>query len=124
MKMISSLLIGVLLLVSPLTKARASSLYIKNGRSLIDVEQLVKNQVDVQVDYGYKKFCYQGNSSVVVNKMKTWSSTDYFFSGGGGGFRMSGLKINRGVATYDIVMVLEDEVVPGEFKRVLIKPCR
>ena len=104
-------------------QANTSSLFVKNGESLINIEELVKSEIDVQVDYGYENFCYQGNSSLVTQKMKAWKKTGYFFSGGGGGFALHSLKINRGIATYDIVMNLEDEVAEGEFKNITIKPC-
>lgn len=103
--------------------AMSSALYVKEGRSLINVEQLIQNEVDVQTEYGYENFCYTGDASVVVQKMKSWTKTDFFFSGGGGGFTIQGLKIIRGIVTYDIALTLEDEVVPDEFRTVFIKPC-
>lgn len=123
MKTLSAYLTGILLITSISTHANTSSLFVKNGDSLIDIEALVKNEIDVQVDYGYENFCYQGNSSLVTQKMKAWKKTGYFFSGGGGGFALHSLKINRGIVTYDIVMNLEDEVAQGEFKNIIIKPC-
>ncbi len=104
--------------------AQVSSLYVKQGSRLLDVAKLVKEEIDVYAEYDYKSFCYIGVANQVVTKMKDWIKTDYFFSGGGGGYVLKGLQINRGIVTYDIVMKLEDEVVPGEFVNVLIKPCR
>lgn len=100
-------------------------LFVQDGQSLISVEDFIANeQDDISTYYGFDNFCYQGNADVVVKKMNSWSAnTDYFFSGTGGGFVLKSLKINRGFITYDIEMVLEDEVVPGEFRAVLIKPC-
>ncbi|MEN0059369.1 MAG: hypothetical protein AAGB31_11090 [Bdellovibrio sp.] len=103
--------------------ATTSSLFVKEGRSLINVEDLIQDEVDVQVEYGYEKFCYTGNVSFVVKKMKSWIKTDFFFSGGGGGFTIQGFKVIHGIMTYDIALTLEDEVVPGEFRTVFIKPC-
>lgn len=123
MKTFSTYLAGILLMTTVSAHANSSSLFVKNGGSLINIEELVKNEIDVQVDYGYENFCYKGNSSAVTQKMKVWKKTGYFFSGGGGGFALHSLKINRGIVTYDIVMSLEDEVAEGEFKNVIIKPC-
>ena len=116
MKLLNTILAGILLATSISSYANVSSLFVRHGDSLVNVESLVKNESDVQVDSGYENFCYKGNSSVVVRKMNAWKKTGYFFSGGGGGFVLNKLKINRGIYTYDIVMNLEDEVVQGEFK--------
>ena len=123
MKMNLGLIASAILLASQVTFAAAkSSLYIKEGKNLIDVEELVESDNAVSED---EVFCYKGSADAVVKKMNTWSKkTDYFFSGTGGGFVLADLKINRGIVTYDIVMTLEDEVAPGEFKNILIKPCR
>ncbi len=102
-----------------------AGLYVKaQDDSLISVAELVQDQVDVQVDYGYEKFCYSGDASQVATKMKVWKKAGYFFSGGGGGFVLKSLKIRRGIVAYSILMTLEDEVVPGELTSVVVNPCR
>ncbi len=115
----------VVVLLSTASFAHASSLFVKEGRSLIDVEKLIKEETDVQTYYGYEKFCYKGSADAVVKKIRAWKKTDLFFSGGGGGFELRSLKVIRGIATYDIVMLLEDEVVPEDgLRKVIIKPCK
>lgn len=120
-------LIALLMMAATSASAVAnnsSTLFVKDRNKLIDVETLIKNEVEVQTHYGLGNFCYSGNATAVNAKIRKWYKTGYFFSGGGGGFELQGLKINRGIATYDIVMTLEDEVVPGELRNVIVKPCR
>lgn len=123
MKFSFGLIASACLLIAPMSFATGkSTLYIKDGKNLIDVQELVDSDNAVSED---EVFCYKGTASTVVKKMTAWSKkTDYFFSGTGGGFVLADVKINRGIVSYDIVMTLEDEVVPGEFKSILIKPCR
>lgn len=113
------------LVCGPAAQASFSSgLFVKDqGNSLISVQSLVQEQVDVQVDHGYKNFCYRGDTSQVAAKMKAWKKSGYFFSGGGGGFVLVSLKLRRGIAVHSLVMTLEDEVVPGELITVVINPC-
>lgn len=116
---------ATLMLVSTASFAQTSSLFVKDGRKLIDVEKLIAEETDVQATYGYENFCYKGEVDAVVKKMKAWKKTDFFFGGGGGGFAIRTLKVIRGIVTYDIVMGLEDEVVPEDgLRKVIIKPCR
>lgn len=120
-----NLFIASLLLVSTASFAQTSSLFVKEGRALIDVEKLIKEETDVQASYGYENFCYKGSADLVVKKMRAWKKTDFFFGGGGGGFVIRSLKVIRGIATFDIVMSLEDEVVPEDgLRKVTIKPCK
>lgn len=113
------------LLFSQQTFANSSSLFVIDGDDLIDIQTLIDEEDDVGTFYGFDDFCYKGMADVVANKMELWSkNTDYFFSGGGGSFILIATKIIRGFVTYDIEMTLEDEVVPGEFKKVYIKPCK
>ncbi len=113
------------MLISTASFAETSSLFVKEGRALIDVEKLIKEETDVQTYYGYENFCYKGSADAVVKKMRAWKKTDLFFSGGGGGFVIRSLKVIRGIATFDIVMGLEDEVVPEDgLRKVTIKPCK
>jgi|GEM_PF-4418498 len=112
-------------LLSTVSFAHASSLFVKEGRALIDVEKLIKEETDVQTYYGYDSFCYKGSADAVVKKMRAWKKTDLFFSGGGGGFELRTLKVIRGIASFDIVMGLEDEVVPEDgLRKVTIKQCK
>ncbi|MBY0515539.1 MAG: hypothetical protein K2P81_01430 [Bacteriovoracaceae bacterium] len=114
-----------LMLLSTASFAQTSSLFVKDGRKLIDVEKLIAQETDVQATYGYENFCYKGEVDAVVKKMKVWKKTDFFFGGGGGGFAIRTLKVIRGIVTYDIAMGLEDEVVPEDgLRQVIIKPCR
>jgi hypothetical protein len=122
MKFSAFSLLSALLL--PLAASAAdSSLFVKEGKELIDVQSLIKNEEDVYAAYGFDNFCYEGNSQVVIAKMKKWSAGEFFFSGGGGGFVLKKITLIRGFVSYDLQMVLEDEVVPGEFKSIMIKPC-
>ncbi|NUN07455.1 MAG: hypothetical protein HUU57_17050 [Bdellovibrio sp.] len=122
MKFLSAITSIFLIVLTQVTSAATnSSLYIQNGESLIDVQTLIDNEETVFED---NSFCYRGRPESVVKKMKAWYKTDYFFSGTGGGFEMVKLTILRGIVTYDIVLTLEDEVVPGEYRSILIKPCQ
>jgi hypothetical protein len=118
------LLAAFTLISSVSASAATSSLFVKEGSELIDVQTLINDETDVYATYGFDGFCYQGDSQAVIAKMKKWASaTDYFFSGGGGGFVLKKITLIRGFVSYDLQMVLEDEVVPGEFKSIMIKPC-
>lgn len=103
--------------------AKAPSLYVKEGAKLLDVEQLIADGEDIQSVYGFENFCYQGNADSVVQKIRSWNKKGSFFSGDGGGFVLRKMTILRGIVTYDISMKFEDEVVPGEFTTVNVKPC-
>ncbi|WP_413288147.1 hypothetical protein [Bdellovibrio sp. HCB337] len=125
MKIFAALLAGVLFMNLNSAHAGAgSSLFVKSGETLIDVQSLIDNEEDVQAQYGYEDFCYTGSADAVVAKMTAWKKTDLFFSGGGGGFELVGLRINRGIVSYDIMMRLADEVAQGEFRNVIIKACK
>ncbi len=120
-----NLIFATMMLVTTASFAQTSSLFVRDGRKLVDVEKLIAEETDVQATYGYEDFCYKGDVDAVVKKMKAWKKTDFFFGGGGGGFVIRTLKIIRGIATYDIVMGLEDEVVPEDgLRKITIKPCR
>jgi len=122
MKLSAFSLLSILLL--PFTASAAeSSLFVKDRNDLIDVQSLINDQEDVYAAYGFDNFCYQGNSQIVIAKMKKWSEGQFFFSGGGGAFVLKKITLIRGIVSYDLQMVLEDEVVPGEFKSIMIKPC-
>jgi hypothetical protein len=122
MKLVAFLILFTLI-SSVSVSAATSSLFVKEGRKLIDVQALIDSQEDVYTAYGFENFCYQGNSQTVIAKMKKWVSSGYFFSGGGGGFVFKNLTLIRGFVSYDLQLELEDEVVPGELKSVTIKPC-
>lgn len=116
--------LSLALLLPLAASAENSSLFVKEGNELIDVQAVIDSEEDVYSTYGFEKFCYQGNSQIVIAKMKKWASaTDYFFSGGGGSFVLKKINLIRGFVSYDLQLVLEDEVVPGEFKSIMIKPC-
>lgn len=108
---------------SMVTNPRSSLIVNDEGR-MISVAWLIKEGIDVQASYGYDKFCYKGDSYQVANQIKTWNREGVFFSGGGGGFELKEVDVIRGIVTYDIRLKLEDEVVPGEMRTVLIKPCK
>ena len=120
-----TLLTAVALLLSVSSFAATSSLFAREGNKLINLEKVVRDGEDVQVSYDFDTFCYKGMAQTVVKKMEAWNKMDLFYSGGGGGFVLRSLKINRGIVTWDIVMSLEDEVVPEDgLRNVIIKPCR
>lgn len=101
------------------------NLFVQEDGFLISVQGLIDNEEDVQSLYGFENFCYKGNVNKVSALMQDWAdNSDLFFSGGGGGFVLSSLEVLHGIATYDIRMTLEDEVVPGEFRTVFIRPCQ
>ncbi len=119
------LISAIFVLISVSSFAQTSSLFVKEGRKLLDVAKLIDEGEDIQASFGFDKFCYKGSADQVINKMKTWQKGDLFFSGGGGGFVIRKLSLIRGIATYDIVMHLEDEVVPEDgLRKVVIKPCK
>lgn len=122
MTMKSALLIGLIL--SSVAMAASSSLFVKDGRTFKDVEKIISDGEDLQAVYGFEKFCYQGNADAVVQKIKSWKKKGSFFSGDGGGFELKSVTVLRGIVTYDIFLKFEDEVVPGEFTTVTVKPCR
>lgn len=117
------LTIVLAILMSASAWAGSPSLYVKDGNKLLDVEKLLAAEEDIQSNYGFEDFCYQGDPHVVMTKIKAWNKSGDFFSGGGGGHELKGMKLNRGIVTYDIVLKFEDEVVPGEFEKVIVKPC-
>lgn len=104
--------------------AATPSLFVKEGRKLLDVETLIADGEDIQAVYGFENFCYQGNVDTVVKKIKGWKKSGSFFSGDGGGFALKSVTVLRGIVTYDISLKFEDEVVSGEFTTVNVKPCR
>jgi len=107
------------------TTSTAPNLFVQEDGFLISVQGLIDNEEDVQTLYGYENFCYKGNVDKVSALMQDWAdNSDLFFSGGGGGFALISLEILRGIASYDIRMTLEDEIVPGEFRTIFIRPCR
>ncbi len=116
-----TLILGILFSFSAF--AKSPSLFVKEGRQFIDVEQLIADDEDVQANYGYENFCYKGDSNAVIQKIKKWNRMGVFFSGDGGGFDLKKVTLIRGIVTYDISLTFEDEVVPGEFRTVNVKPC-
>lgn len=116
----TALILGLLFSVSAF--AKVPSLFVYEGR-LLDVEEIIADGDDIQANYGYDNFCYQGDSNVVIRKIKDWNKKGVFFSGDGGGFVLRNVTLIRGFATYDISLRFEDEVVPGEFRTVNVKPC-
>lgn len=104
--------------------APTSALNIKENGKLISVADLINDDIDVQSNYDLENFCYTGDIYQVTNQIKTWNLQGLFFSGGGGGFELKKIEVIRGIVSYNIRLKLEDEVVPGEFKTVSIKPCR
>jgi hypothetical protein len=116
-----ALILGLMFSVSAF--AKTPSLFVKEGRTRLDVEELIKDGEDIQSVYGFDHFCYEGDVNVVVNKIKSWKRNDSFFSGGGGGHVLKSVAVIRGIVTYDIALKFEDEVVPGEFETVVVKPC-
>jgi len=104
--------------------APATGLFIKEGRRLLEVKKLINDGADIQAEYGFDKFCYKGSADATLVQILRFKREGNFFSGGGGGHVLLGGRVNRGIVTYDIALRFEDEVVPGEFQNVLVKPCR
>ena len=117
------LILGIMLSSSVLA-APVTGLYIKEGRSLLNVEKLINDGSDIQAEYGFEAFCYQGQANAVMTQIRRLKRAGNFFSGGGGGHELKSLTLIRGFVTYDIALRFEDEVVPGEFTSVHVKPCR
>lgn len=118
----SALILGILFSLS--AQAATPSLFVKKNGALIDVEKVIASGDDLQAVYGFENFCYLGNVDTVVQKIKSWKKKGSFFSGDGGGFVLRSTTVMRGIVTYDIALKFEDEVVPGEFTTITVKPCR
>lgn len=116
-------LIFLSLLFSVSAFAKEPSLFVKEGRLMLDVEKLIADEEDVQANYGFENFCYKGDANQVIKKIKTWNKEGNFFSGGGGGHELKKVSLIRGTVAQEIVLKFEDEVVPGEFTTILVKPC-
>lgn len=116
-----ALILGLLFSVSAF--AKTPSLFVKEGTKRLDVEELIKAGEDIQSVYGFENFCYDGDVDAVVRKIKSWNKKGTFFSGDGGGHALQGITVIRGFVSYDISLKFEDEVVPGEFETVMVKPC-
>lgn len=104
--------------------AGTSDLFYINGKNLESISELVKSGDDVQMFIDKKEFCYKGPTDSVANLIKSWNKNGTFFSNGGGGLSLVSVKVIRGFVTYDIALKFEDEVVPGEFESVIVKPCK
>ena len=104
--------------------SQTSSLIVKDEDRLISVAWLIKEGINVETSYGLQKFCYNGNIEEVSQMITKWNQEGFFLSQDGEGFELIELEIIRGFATYDIRMILENEVMRGEFETVLVKPCR
>ncbi len=118
-----TILPAFLLALSLNSFAETPSLFVRDGRKLIDVAKLLSNGEDVQASYGFENFCYKGEAQPVINLIKRWNKSGDFFSGGGGGFELKSVVLIRGFVTYDIRLNFEDEVIPGEFTSINVKPC-
>ena len=116
-----ALILGLLFSVSAF--AKTPSLFVKEGSKRLDVEELIKNGEDIQSVYGFENFCYDGEPTVVMAKIKMWKKKGSFFSGDGGGHMLKEITLIRGFVSYDLSLKFEDEVVPGEFETVMVKPC-
>lgn len=116
-----ALIMGLLFSVSAF--ARTPSLFVKEGAKRLDVEELLKAGEDIQSVYGFQNFCYEGDVGIVMKKIKSWKKNGSFFSGDGGGHALKEMTLIRGFVSYDISLKFEDEVVPGEFETVMVKPC-
>ena len=102
---------------------QANDLFVIDGDQKLSVSQLLEDGTDVQANYDFDSFCYEGNPDIVLRKIKEFKATGNFFSGGGGGFEYISGQVNRGIVTYDLQLKFEDEVAQGEFQTVLVKPC-
>ncbi|MES2527573.1 MAG: hypothetical protein V4598_10815 [Bdellovibrionota bacterium] len=111
------------LLFSFSAMAKTPSLFVKDSGKLLDVEELIAAEEDIQSVYGFESFCYKGDPSAVMTKIRSWKKKGQFFSGDGGGHVLRSLTLIRGIVTYDIALKFEDEVVPGEFETQIVKPC-
>ncbi len=101
--------------------AQTSDLFVKENGKLINITKFLADE-PVDADTA---FCYKGNSAAVMNQIKQLAKVNenFFCDGCGGGFAFRSVTLLRGIVTYDIVIKVEDEVVPGEFSRILVKPC-
>lgn len=102
--------------------AQSSALFVSEDNQLTDVTEFLKQEA-VSDDTA---FCYTGNPNAVMTLIKTLAkeNENFYCDGCGGGFAFRGVTLIRGIVTYDILIKLEDEVVPGEFRTHLIKPCK
>jgi len=117
-------LIALVISVTAFAAPIKPGLFVKEGPRLLNVESLIKNGSDIQAEYGFENFCYKGQSEFTINQIKRLNKAGSFFSGGGGGHELKSVTLLRGFVTYDIALRFEDEVVPGEFTTVNVKPCK
>jgi hypothetical protein len=104
--------------------SQTSSLIVQDEDRRISVAWLIKEGINVESSYGLQSFCYSGNIEEVVHMITKWNDQGLFLSQDGEGFELIELEIIRGFATYDIRMILENELMRGQFETVLVKPCR
>ncbi len=115
-------LIFTFLILNASAFAQSSGLFVMDGTQLTDVTEFLENEA-VSDDTA---FCYKGDAQTVMNLIKKLAkeNENFYCDGCGGGFAFRGVTLNRGFVTYDLIIQLEDEVVPGEYRTNLIKPCK
>lgn len=120
-----NLLLSALFLSISLSQAVAASqsLYVKRNNKWFDVAEVIRQEA---ISDDNDQFCYSGNPQAVMTSMKKWAkqTENFFCDGCGGGYAFRKTELFRGAATYDIKLVIEDEVVPGEMRFVIIKACK
>jgi hypothetical protein len=123
-------ILAIVLVAASLTQAtetpQEQGLYARDQKQgFVNVAQLIDEAIDFQAQYKPSDLCFVGNAGPALRLLLDYSkNTDYFFSGGGGGFKLESARILNGVAYQMIEMKLSDEVVRGEFQKVHINPCR
>ena len=125
MKKIALSALLLLVLAQGLALANTGILFVRDSGRLLDVAALISEGTDIQASYGLDhSYCYRGGHQAAMGVIRKLNQAGDFFSGGGGGFELKSVTLIRGFATYDIKLVLKDEVVPDETRTMLVKPCR
>ncbi len=119
-----------LILLAPIAFASGAptkeGLYVRDAKkNFISVAKLIDDEVEFQANYHLTDLCYVGSPWAVAGMMMDYSKkSDYFYSGGGGGFVLVSTKVLSGIAAQFIEMRLADEVVPGEYRKAHVFPCK
>lgn len=102
--------------------AAPAKLYVKRDNKWKDVSRIIRDEA---ITDRSEQFCYKGQANAVITLINRMArqTENFYCDGCGGGFAFRGTELIRGIARYDIKLTIEDEVVPGELTRILIKPC-
>lgn len=123
MTFLKTLLVLSTLTLSASALAAPTGLFVRDGSMTVSVQGLINGGSDIQAEYGFENFCYKGDAHATIIQINRLKAAGNFFSGSGGGHELKKVTLIRGIVSYDIALKFEDEVVPGEFETVHVKPC-